>query len=114
VTVDDLPEEVLVVLRDALEDDEPLVREHTAWALGQTSGGDEKSERGQAQSDPLRVVGENSRKVGSSEAGAGVRVELSALCAENSERTGPGTDHIQVVVTMLRGRPRFRLGAGSR
>jgi hypothetical protein len=43
-------------------------------------------------------------------AGGGARVELSALCAENSERTGPGTDRIRVVVTMLRrGPPRFRL-----
>lgn len=28
------PEDALAVLRDALEDEEPLVREHAAWALG--------------------------------------------------------------------------------
>lgn len=28
------PPEALAVLRDALEDDEPLVRAHAAWALG--------------------------------------------------------------------------------
>jgi epoxyqueuosine reductase len=30
---DDPPVEVMVVLREALEDEEPLVREHAAWAL---------------------------------------------------------------------------------
>jgi HEAT repeat protein len=33
--VDEPPEEAVAVLREALEDEEPLVREHAAWALGQ-------------------------------------------------------------------------------
>ena len=33
-SVGDSPEEALAALRDALEDEEPLVREHAAWALG--------------------------------------------------------------------------------
>jgi epoxyqueuosine reductase len=32
-SVDEPPEEALAVLREALEDEEPLVREHAAWAL---------------------------------------------------------------------------------
>ena len=32
-SVDQPPEDALAVLRDALEDEEPLVREHAAWAL---------------------------------------------------------------------------------
>jgi HEAT repeat protein len=35
-SVDDPPEEAVAVLREALEDDEPLVREHAAWALGRS------------------------------------------------------------------------------
>jgi HEAT repeat protein len=31
------PEEAAAVLRDALEDEDPLVREHAAWALGRAS-----------------------------------------------------------------------------
>jgi epoxyqueuosine reductase len=31
--LDDPPEEAVAVLREALEDEEPLVREHAAWAL---------------------------------------------------------------------------------
>jgi epoxyqueuosine reductase QueG len=31
--VEEPPEEGVAVLRDALEDDEPLVRQHAAWAL---------------------------------------------------------------------------------
>ena len=34
-SVDEAPEEVVAVLWDALEDEEPLVREHAAWALRQ-------------------------------------------------------------------------------
>ena len=33
--VDEPQAEALAVLRDALEDEEPLVREHAAWALQQ-------------------------------------------------------------------------------
>lgn len=33
VSVDDPPEEAMAVLRDALEDGEPVVGEHAAWAL---------------------------------------------------------------------------------
>ena len=32
-SVDEPPQEAIAVLRDALESDEPLVREHAAWAL---------------------------------------------------------------------------------
>jgi epoxyqueuosine reductase len=32
--LDELPEEAVAVLRGALEDEDPLVREHAAWALG--------------------------------------------------------------------------------
>ncbi len=31
--VDEPPEEAVAVLRETLEDEEPLVREHAAWAL---------------------------------------------------------------------------------
>jgi HEAT repeat protein len=31
--VEEPPEAAVAALRDALEDDEPLVREHAAWAL---------------------------------------------------------------------------------
>jgi hypothetical protein len=31
--LDESPEEAVLVLREALEDEEPLVREHAAWAL---------------------------------------------------------------------------------
>lgn len=31
--VDQPPEEAVAVLREAMEDEEPLVREHAAWAL---------------------------------------------------------------------------------
>ena len=34
--VEEPPEEAVAVLGDAVEDDEPLVREHAAWALPQT------------------------------------------------------------------------------
>jgi epoxyqueuosine reductase QueG len=33
--VDEPPQEAVAVLRDAMEDDEPLVREHAGWALEQ-------------------------------------------------------------------------------
>ena len=33
-SVDEPSEEALAVLRDALDDEEELVREHAAWALG--------------------------------------------------------------------------------
>lgn len=33
-SVDDPPGEAVTVLRDALDDGEPLVREHAEWALG--------------------------------------------------------------------------------
>mgnify|MGYP006201793747 CR=1 FL=1 len=33
-SVDEPPQEAMAVLRNALESDEPLVREHAAWALG--------------------------------------------------------------------------------
>ncbi len=36
-SVDEPPEEAVAVLRDALEDEEPLVREHAAWALGRVN-----------------------------------------------------------------------------
>jgi epoxyqueuosine reductase QueG len=32
-SVDEPPEEAVAVLREALGDEEPLVREHAAWAL---------------------------------------------------------------------------------
>lgn len=34
-SVDERPEEAVAVLREAMEDAEPLVREHAAWALEQ-------------------------------------------------------------------------------
>lgn len=34
-SVDEPPEEAVAVLREALKDPEPLVREHAGWALGQ-------------------------------------------------------------------------------
>jgi epoxyqueuosine reductase len=37
-SVDDPPKEGVAVLRDALEDEEPLVREHAEWALRQARG----------------------------------------------------------------------------
>jgi HEAT repeat protein len=45
-------------VRDALEDASKLVQAHAAGALGQTSDGDEKSDRNQVQNDPHRVLGE--------------------------------------------------------
>jgi hypothetical protein len=33
--VEEPPEEAVAVLRDAMEDDEPLVGEHAGWALEQ-------------------------------------------------------------------------------
>jgi hypothetical protein len=36
--MDDPPAEAVDVLREALEDQEPLVREHAEWALGQNVG----------------------------------------------------------------------------
>lgn len=33
-SLDQPPVEAMAVLRDALQDEEPLVREHAAWALG--------------------------------------------------------------------------------
>ena len=38
-TADEPPEEAVAVLRDALEDEEPLVREHAAWALSRLTDG---------------------------------------------------------------------------
>jgi HEAT repeat protein len=32
--LDEPPEEAVAVLRGPLEDEDPLVREHAAWALG--------------------------------------------------------------------------------
>lgn len=37
-SVDTPPDEAVAVLRQALEDPEPLVREHAAWALGRLFG----------------------------------------------------------------------------
>jgi HEAT repeat protein len=37
-SVDQAPEDALAVLRDALEDEESLVREHAAWALERAVG----------------------------------------------------------------------------
>ena len=37
--VDEPPEEAVAVLRDALHDEDPLVREHVAWALSQAAHG---------------------------------------------------------------------------
>jgi HEAT repeat protein len=54
------PEEALAVLRDALDDERELVREHAAWVLGRASGGDENSERSRGQANPRRVVSEYS------------------------------------------------------
>jgi epoxyqueuosine reductase len=34
-SVDEPPPDAVAALREALEDEEPLVREHAAWALGQ-------------------------------------------------------------------------------
>jgi epoxyqueuosine reductase len=34
--VEERPEEAVAVLRDGLENEEPLVREHTAWAVERT------------------------------------------------------------------------------
>jgi epoxyqueuosine reductase len=59
-SVEKAPEEAVAVLRDGLEDESELVREHAAWALGQTSAGDDNSEGSQAQNDPIRVLGEYS------------------------------------------------------
>ncbi|MEJ2218771.1 MAG: hypothetical protein P8099_19470 [Gemmatimonadota bacterium] len=36
--VEDPPEEAVDVLREALEDEEPLVREHARWALERSVG----------------------------------------------------------------------------
>lgn len=36
--VDEPPQEAVAALREGLEDDELLVREHAAWALGQNFG----------------------------------------------------------------------------
>jgi epoxyqueuosine reductase len=33
-SLDEPPKEAVAVLRKAMEDEEPLVREHAAWALG--------------------------------------------------------------------------------
>jgi epoxyqueuosine reductase len=59
-SVEQAPEEAVAVLRGALEDESELVREHAAWALGQTSAADDNSEGSQAQNDPIRVLGEYS------------------------------------------------------
>jgi epoxyqueuosine reductase len=37
-SVDEAPDEAVAVLREALEDEEPLVREHAAWALERSVG----------------------------------------------------------------------------
>lgn len=37
-SVDAPPEEAVTVWREALEDEQPLVREHAEWALDRTSG----------------------------------------------------------------------------
>jgi epoxyqueuosine reductase QueG len=39
------PEAAVAALREAMGNEEPLVREHTAWALARTSQGGDKSER---------------------------------------------------------------------
>lgn len=38
-SVDEPLEAVVAVLREALEDDEPVVREHATWALGRRRDG---------------------------------------------------------------------------
>jgi epoxyqueuosine reductase len=38
-SVEEPPDEAVAVLREALEDESELVREHAAWALGQNVGG---------------------------------------------------------------------------
>jgi epoxyqueuosine reductase len=38
-SVDEAPSEAVAVLRQALEDESELVREHAAWALGQQDAG---------------------------------------------------------------------------
>jgi HEAT repeat protein len=53
-------EEAVAVLRDALDDESELVREHAAWALGRAPEGDENSEGSRGQADPHRVVSEYS------------------------------------------------------
>lgn len=42
VSVEEPPEEAVAVLRQALEDEEPLVREHVAWALGRAGSPDRR------------------------------------------------------------------------
>jgi epoxyqueuosine reductase len=37
-SVEEPPDEAVAVLREALEDESELVREHAAWALGQNVG----------------------------------------------------------------------------
>ena len=37
-SVDEVPEEAVAVLREALEDESELVREHAAWALNRARG----------------------------------------------------------------------------
>jgi HEAT repeat protein len=59
-TLEEPPEEAVAVLRDALDDERELVREHAAWVLGRASGGDENSERSRGQANPRRVVSEYS------------------------------------------------------
>jgi hypothetical protein len=56
--VDEPPEAAVSVLRRALQDGEPLVREHATWALGRWSDGDDNSENSRAQDDPHRVLRE--------------------------------------------------------
>ncbi len=43
--LDEPPEEAVAVLREALEGDDPLVREHASWALGRYAGWREAGEK---------------------------------------------------------------------
>ncbi len=52
----EVPEAAVAALRDALEDAEPLVREHAAWALERAVGSDDNSDRSRVQAAPRRVA----------------------------------------------------------
>ena len=58
-SVDQPPEEAVAVLREALEDEDPLVREHAAWALEQRAdgadGGRTKSNGAHAEHDGTKT-----------------------------------------------------------
>ena len=59
-SVDEPPEEAVAVLREALEDEEPLVRSHSAWALGEIGGEEARAslERALRREPDEAVLGE--------------------------------------------------------